>query len=96
MQLLAQHSNVDYVAGPIGGLLALNQGHRLHHLNLAGDGDVNFGLFTLIWDQLLGTYVDPRTRRVRDGDLGIVGDPDYPTRYVSQLTQPFRRVRARL
>lgn len=90
LQLLAQHSNVDYVVGPLGRWLALNQGHRLHHLKFAREGDVNFGLFTLIWDRLLGTYVDPRTRVVHDGDLGVVGEPDYPTTYATQLIQPFR------
>lgn len=90
LQLIAQHSNVDYVVGPIGRVLALNEGHRLHHLRSAGEGDVNFGLFTLIWDRMIGTYVDPRTRHVKDGDLGIADDPDYPTRYVSQIIEPFR------
>ena len=39
---------------------------------------------------MIGTYVDPRTRHVKDGDLGIADDPDYPTRYVSQIIEPFR------
>jgi sterol desaturase/sphingolipid hydroxylase (fatty acid hydroxylase superfamily) len=90
IQLLAQHSNVDYVVGAVGRVLALNSGHRLHHVNDAGDGDVNFGLFTLVWDRMLGTYRDPTSRTVRDGDLGISGMPDYPTGYIDQLTRPFR------
>jgi sterol desaturase/sphingolipid hydroxylase (fatty acid hydroxylase superfamily) len=34
-------------------------GHRLHHVADEVDGNVNFGLFTLVWDRLLGTYRDP-------------------------------------
>jgi len=91
IQLLAQHSNVDYVVGPLGRVLALNQGHRLHHLSAAGEGDVNFGLFTLVWDRLLGSYRDPRAQTVRDGELGVTGRPDYPIGYTDQLREPFRR-----
>lgn len=55
VQLLLQHSNADYRVGPLRSILALNEGHRFHHLKWAGIGDVNFGLFTLVWDHLSGT-----------------------------------------
>ena len=90
LQLLLQHSNVDYQVGPLGHILALNGGHRLHHLRWAGVGDVNFGLFTLLWDRLLGTYAPPG-RTVTTDELGIAARPDYPTRYIAQLAEPFRR-----
>jgi len=89
IQLLLQHSNADYRIGPAKYLLALNEGHRFHHLKFAGIGDVNFGLFTLIWDHLLRTYsYDPARRFVTD-DLGMAAKPDYPTAYVDQLVYPF-------
>ncbi|MFX0577308.1 sterol desaturase family protein [Nocardia nepalensis] len=89
IQLLLQHSNADYRIGPAKYLLALNEGHRFHHLKFAGIGDVNFGLFTLIWDHLLRTYsYDPARRFVTD-DLGMAAKPDYPTAYVDQLIYPF-------
>ncbi len=40
IQLLLQHSNVDYRVGLLSSVLALNQGHRFHHLKWAGVGDV--------------------------------------------------------
>ncbi|MGV9739861.1 sterol desaturase family protein [Nocardia farcinica] len=91
VQLLLQHSNADYRVGPLKHVLALNEGHRFHHLKWAGVGDVNFGLFTLVWDHLLGTYsYDPR-RRFTSDDLGMAAKPDYPVGYLAQLAEPFRK-----
>ncbi|WP_433678158.1 sterol desaturase family protein [Nocardia sp. CA-119907] len=89
IQLLLQHSNADYRVGPAKYLLALNEGHRFHHLKFAGIGDVNFGLFTLIWDHLLRTYSYDPARRFGTDDLGMAAKPDYPTAYVDQLVYPF-------
>lgn len=90
VQLLLQHSNADYRVGPLRKVLALNEGHRFHHLKWAGVGDVNFGLFTLMWDHLLHTFsYDPR-RLFRADDLGIAAKPKYPVGYLAQLAEPFR------
>ncbi|MEV0298465.1 sterol desaturase family protein [Nocardia sp. NPDC050710] len=89
VQLLMQHSNADYRVGPFKYILALNEGHRFHHLKWAGIGDVNFGLFTLIWDHLLRTYSYDPARRFSSADLGMAAKPDYPVRYLAQLAEPF-------
>jgi sterol desaturase/sphingolipid hydroxylase (fatty acid hydroxylase superfamily) len=91
VQLLLQHSNADYWAGPLTHLLALNQGHRFHHVKWPGIGDVNFGLFTLVWDYLLGTHSYVANRRFTSADLGMAARPHYPGRYLAQLGEPFRR-----
>jgi sterol desaturase/sphingolipid hydroxylase (fatty acid hydroxylase superfamily) len=91
IQLLLQHSNTDYRIGPAKYVLALNEGHRFHHLKWAGIGDVNFGLFTLIWDHVMRTYSYDPTRRFDSTQLGIAAKPHYPTRYLEQLIYPFRR-----
>lgn len=91
IQLLLQHSNVDMRIGPFKCLLALAPVHRFHHLKEAGDGDVNFGLFTTIWDRMLGTAHYDRDKRFSSDDLGIGAQPDYPTGYLRQLIQPFLR-----
>lgn len=91
VQLLLQHSNADYRIGPFKHVLALNEGHRFHHLKWAGIGDVNFGLFTLIWDHLLRTYSYDPARRFTSADLGMAAKPDYPTGYLAQLAEPFTR-----
>lgn len=90
LQLLLQHSNVDYRVGALHRWFALNRGHRLHHVASVPEGDVNFGLFLLVWDRLLGTYHDPTGRDVRDGEVGLAGQADYPTRYGAQLLAPFQ------
>ncbi|BBY31563.1 sterol desaturase family protein [Mycolicibacterium sediminis] len=89
VQLLLQHSNADYCIGPAKHLLALNEGHRFHHLKWAGVGDVNFGLFTLIWDHLMRTHSYDPTRRFDSTQLGIAVKPDYPSSYLLQITYPF-------
>ncbi|SEG84715.1 Sterol desaturase/sphingolipid hydroxylase, fatty acid hydroxylase superfamily [Thermomonospora echinospora] len=89
-QLLLQHSNADYRIGPAKHVLALNEGHRFHHLKWAGIGDVNFGLFTLIWDHALRTYSYDGARRFTSDDLGMAAKPHYPVRYLAQLAEPFK------
>jgi sterol desaturase/sphingolipid hydroxylase (fatty acid hydroxylase superfamily) len=90
VQLLLQHSNADYRVGWLRYVLALNEGHRFHHLKWAGVGDVNFGLFTLIWDHALRTFSFDRARRFQSDDLGMAAKPNYPVGYLSQLVEPFR------
>ena len=51
-----QHSNVAYRVGPLRSALAPNECHRFHHLKWPGVGDVNFGMFTLLWDRLYGRF----------------------------------------
>lgn len=91
VQLLLQHSNVDYRVGALRRVLALNEGHRFHHLRWAGVGDVNFGLFTLLWDHAFGTYSFDPEREFSSDDLGIAAKPNYPSAYLDQLAEPFRR-----
>ncbi|WP_326696287.1 sterol desaturase family protein [Streptomyces sp. NBC_01754] len=90
VQLLLQHSNADYRVGALRQVLALNEGHRFHHLKWAGIGDVNFGLFTLVWDHLLGTFSYDPTRRFSSDHIGMAAKPNYPTAYLGQLAEPFR------
>lgn len=92
VQLLVQHSNVDFSLGPLRPWIAAAEIHRLHHRRKAADGNVNFGLFTTLGDRLLGTCRDvPETMRLRSADLGIEVEPDYPRSYVAQLLRPFSR-----
>ena len=93
LQLLLQHSNVAYYAGPLKFVLAINAVHRFHHLNTAEEGDVNFGLFTTFTDHLLGTWYYDGDRVIGSDDLGIASEPDYPVGYMPQLLEPLRKTR---
>ena len=91
VQLLLQHSNVDYRVGRLRYLLAVNEVHRFHHQKDAKLGDVNFGLFTTLVDHLLGTFhYEKRGGRFSSEDLGIGAEPNYPAGYLAQLAEPFR------
>lgn len=90
IQLLLQHSNVDMRLGPLLYVWAVAPAHRFHHLASATEGDVNFGLFTTIWDHLLGTFA-LRPQPPRAGQLGIAGEPDYSRTYHAALRAPFVR-----
>lgn len=89
VQLIVQHSNVDYTLGPFQRVLAIGPVHRLHHVNWAGEGDVNFGLFFTVWDRALGTFKLPDDHGPRTGDIGIQDCPHYPQSYAKQLAAPF-------
>lgn len=91
IQLLLQHSNVDMQIGKLGYVWAIAPAHRHHHIASAKDGDVNFGLFTTLWDHLLGTFVLNGRPTPRKGQLGIEGDPDFPRGYAEHLMVPFVR-----
>ena len=91
IQLILQHSNVDSRLGPFQRLLAIGPVHRLHHVNWAGEGDVNFGLFFTLWDRLLGTFRPASARRAGAADIGIQACPHFPQAYVKQLKLPFER-----
>lgn len=90
IQLLLQHSNVEVKIGPLRYVLALSPLHRFHHIKWPVEGDVNFGLFTTIWDRMLGTAVYDAGRRFTSDDLGIGKEPNYPDDYMAQLAQPFK------
>ena len=90
IQLLLQHTNVDMKIGPLIYIWAVAPAHRHHHLASRTEGDVNFGLFTNLWDHLLGTFRSGfDTPRV--GEIGVHGRSDYPRGYLLQLIEPFRR-----
>lgn len=91
IQLLLQHSNVDMEIGPLGYVWALAPAHRHHHIASAAKGDVNFGLFTAIWDHLLGTFVLTERPTPKAGEVGVDGAPNYPRSYGAHLVAPFRQ-----
>lgn len=92
VQLLLQHSNVDMKIGPLIHVWAVAPAHRHHHLASKTRGDVNFALFSTVWDKMLGTFVANRPSP-REGDVGVAGRPDFPRGYLQHIADPFRRIR---
>jgi sterol desaturase/sphingolipid hydroxylase (fatty acid hydroxylase superfamily) len=89
VQLIVQHSNVDYRIGALRHVLAIGEAHRLHHVNWPGEGDINFGLFFTFWDRALGTFRLTAPRKPAAGDIGVEHAPHFPQRYLAQLALPF-------
>jgi sterol desaturase/sphingolipid hydroxylase (fatty acid hydroxylase superfamily) len=89
IQLIVQHSNVDYALGPARHLLSIGKAHHLHHVNWGTEGDCNFGLFFTHVDRMLGTFVLEPSREIQANDLGIDELPQFPKSYLSQLLLPF-------
>lgn len=89
IQLIVQHSNVDYQLGPLRNHMAIGQLHHLHHVNWGKEGDCNFGLFLTLWDRMLGTFQPEPSRRIQAHDMGVDEVPDFPKTYWQQLLFPF-------
>jgi sterol desaturase/sphingolipid hydroxylase (fatty acid hydroxylase superfamily) len=54
--------------------LTTPQEHLLHHtVDLQG----NYGNFTVLWDRVFGTYLDPIRAEHRDRQLGLPYDQDF-------------------
>lgn len=90
IQLIVQHSNVDYELGPFRNVLSVGRIHHLHHVNWGKEGDVNFGLFLTLWDRLFGTFQPEPSRPITARDMGIDEIPDFPKRYSEHLVFPMR------
>lgn len=92
VQLLLQHSNADYRTGPLKFLFANAEVHRFHHSNRPGEGDVNFGLFTTLWDHLAGTFhYRAGEAPQHSAEVGLADRIDFPVSYLPQMIEPFRR-----
>lgn len=90
VQLIVQHSNVDYALGPFRNFFSIGRIHHLHHVNWGKEGDCNFGLFLTLGDRLFGTFVAEPSRPIRAHDMGIDDVPNFPKTYLQQLAFPFR------
>lgn len=90
LQLLIQHSNVDFKTGALKHFLATAEVHRFHHLR-GRAGDVNFALFFSILDRFLGTaYYENRTTPLTEHSVGI-DDEHFPDDYLGQLVSAFKK-----
>jgi len=89
IQLLVQHSNVNYWLGPLRNHMAIGELHHLHHVNWGKEGDCNFGLFFTLWDRLLGSFQPEPSRPIKAHDMGIDEVPSFPKSYWQQLVFPF-------
>ncbi len=66
--------------------------HRIHHSDLPGERNCNFGFFLSCWDRMFGTYLAKSSLRQDKIILGVQGYPIYEEQTVmDMLKQPFYR-----
>ena len=82
------HCNVEMRFGPLSWIFNTPGLHRWHHSRDLSEGNMNYGENVVLWDQLFGTYINPKDRRP-PVDIGI--KEQMPARFVDQLAWPFRR-----
>lgn len=83
-----QHCNVDIDSGVLNEVLSTPERHRWHHSPVPAEGNTNYGAVVAVWDRLFGSGSMPG--RDFDSEVGL-DDPEYPTGWVAQLVEPFRR-----
>jgi len=81
------HCNVEMRFGPLNYVFNTPAVHRWHHSRNPAEGNSNYGENLMIFDVLLKTFYCPKRRPPTD--IGI-NDP-MPTKFLGQVTQPFRK-----
>lgn len=89
--LLLQHSNVAFDFGGLNRVFNTNDLHRWHHSARPEEGTMNLGRALVIWDQIFGTYLRPRSRRSPERIGLFDASRRFPvaSRYWAQLVWPF-------
>jgi sterol desaturase/sphingolipid hydroxylase (fatty acid hydroxylase superfamily) len=82
---LLTHCNIELRTGPLDLVFSTPALHRWHHSKMRDEGNRNFGENLVLWDQILGTYFNPRRRP--PAEIGI--DGRIARGFLRQLAQPF-------
>ncbi|HRH17245.1 MAG TPA: sterol desaturase family protein [Aquabacterium sp.] len=81
------HMNVDFKFGALNYVFGTNEMHRWHHSDKIEEAK-NFSVI-MLWDQLFGTYVNPKGR-ARPDRLGLFNELYFPIQsFWGQLLIPF-------
>ena len=93
INMMMQHTNLDYKAGILKKLFIVAELHRWHHRADFKDAQVNYGAWLVIWDYLFKTnYDDSKIYKSEGiGEIGIKEEPDFPGSYLQQMLYPFKK-----
>jgi sterol desaturase/sphingolipid hydroxylase (fatty acid hydroxylase superfamily) len=86
---MLQHSNIDVRLGPLNWIFSMAEPHRWHHSRTLAEANTNYGSNLIVWDLVFGTFFLPSDREP-PAAIGIGNMPEFPTRYLAQLSSPFR------
>lgn len=90
LHLMFQHGNIDYRAGILKYLFSVAELHRWHHRGDYADAQVNYGAVFSFWDYLFGSaFKQASDKPIREKDVGIFEEPNFPQDYFRQLKKPF-------
>ena len=93
INMMMQHTNLDYKAGLLKKFFCVAELHRWHHRADYKDAQVNYGAWLTVWDFMFKTnYDDPRIYDSEGiGEIGIKEEPDFPKSYLKQMMFPFKK-----
>uniref|UniRef100_UPI00404B96B7 sterol desaturase family protein n=1 Tax=Flavobacterium sp. TaxID=239 RepID=UPI00404B96B7 len=91
INMMMQHTNLDYKAGVLKHFFCVAELHRWHHRADYEDAQVNFGAWLTIWDKIFKTNFDSENIMGREdiGEIGIKEEPNFPKSYLKQVLYPF-------
>ncbi len=81
---LMTHCNADMKVGYLNYIFSTPELHRWHHSKDLAEGNRNYGENVILWDQVFGTFINPKRRPPADIGMG-----DYmPEKFWQQLVWP--------
>lgn len=92
INMMMQHTNLDYKAGILKKFFCVAELHRWHHRADYKDAQVNYGAWLTVWDHIFRTaYDNPKIYESGGiGEIGIKEEPNFPHTYTKQFWYPFR------
>lgn len=93
INMMMQHTNLNYKAGVFKYFFCVAELHRWHHRADYKDAQVNYGAWLTVWDRLFKTaYDDPKIYETQSiGQIGIAEEPNFPKSYLQQFLYPFKK-----
>jgi len=92
INMMMQHTNLNYKAGILKKFFCVAELHRWHHRADYKDAQVNYGAWLTVWDHAFRTaYDNPKIYHTEGiGEIGIKEEPNFPKSYWKQLLYPFK------
>lgn len=91
INMMMQHTNLDYKGGIFRKIFCVAELHRWHHRADYKDAQVNYGAWLSLWDRLFKTAYDEPEMRGGIGEIGIAQERNFPKSYIAQFFYPFSR-----
>lgn len=92
INMMMQHTNLNYKAGVLKKFFCVAELHRWHHRADYKDAQVNYGAWLTVWDHIFKTaYDNPKIYESKGiGEIGVKEEPNFPKSYWKQLLFPFK------